>query len=466
MNFTPTDEQWEKMKKHIKSDKYSKEDFFVFETRAVGDRIVPHRYTRLMPDFLEVMKEDAQKGVSLMLNHNEGQLGVQAIPIGKVFDARMDGSSQEGETTTLYTTQYILKDDSKIDGYSKNDIINLIETGVLSDTSVGFVTDPMTSKCSICGNSIYDWRHCEHIPGAKYITDEEKNTVEQCIVEVHRPTDVNMASEGNNVLCENSLVYDGAYSNAVIQSRFSNDNKSEMLKALEGKQKLSPNDKIIGYTSKTGVDLYYTHLEEKGGVEMANKDEETVDNVEETVDEVVKETAEDVEKVETNGENAGEVTPDETEENAEKAEETSGDASEVVEGEEDTSAGEEDNHDELFTEANILEKFGNIADSLEGLVQLAKEGLENREEVIKQALDSGVHSMGNAFNKEVFEKTFSSMSTKDIKEMANAWEESAKTQFSDKKISKAEYTKKPSTSIKVENEYKITDFSKFKTGNY
>lgn len=464
MNFIPTDEQWEKMKKHIKSDKYSKEDFFVFETRAVGDRVVPHRYTRLMPELLEVMKDDAQKGVSLMLNHNEGQLGVQAIPVGKVFDARIDGSSQEGETTTLYTTQYIHRDDSKIDGYSKNDIIDLIETGVLSDTSVGFMTDPVTSKCSICGNSIYDWKNCKHIPGAKYITDEEKNTVEQCIVEVYKPTDVNMASEGNNVLCENSLVYDGAYSNAVIQSRFSNDNKSEMLKVLEGKQNLSPNDKIIGFSSKSGIDLYYTHLEEKGGVEMANKDEETVDNVEEVE-----------ESVEEENENSAGVDAEEVIEVTEEAEETSGDASEVVEGEEDISAGEEEVHEssetdsesgELFTEANILDKFENIADSIEGLVQLAKEGLENRNEVIKQALDSGVHSMGNAFNKEIFEKTFSSMSTKDIKEMADAWEENAKAQFSDKKISKAEYTAKPSKSIVEEKEYEITDYSKFKTDNY
>ena len=45
--FIPTDEQWEKMKRHIKSDKYKKEDFFVFETLAVGDKIVPNRYMKL-----------------------------------------------------------------------------------------------------------------------------------------------------------------------------------------------------------------------------------------------------------------------------------------------------------------------------------------------------------------------------------------------------------------------------------
>ena len=79
--FMPTDEQWEKMQKHIKTDKYKKEDFFVFETLAVGDKIVPNRYMRLTPQLLEIMKQDAQKGVSLMLNHNWSQFGVQSIPI-------------------------------------------------------------------------------------------------------------------------------------------------------------------------------------------------------------------------------------------------------------------------------------------------------------------------------------------------------------------------------------------------
>ena len=149
MNFVPTEEQWQKMKKFIKEDRYKKEDFFVFETLAVGDKIVPNRYMKLMPSLLEVMKQDAQKGVSLMLNHNWSQSGVQSIPIGKVFDARLDASSQAGETTTLYTTQYILKDDSKVDGYSKNDIIKLIETGILEDTSVGWGTTTESYKCSI-----------------------------------------------------------------------------------------------------------------------------------------------------------------------------------------------------------------------------------------------------------------------------------------------------------------------------
>ena len=294
MKFTPTDEQWAKMQKHIKSDKFKKDDFFVFETRAVGDRIVPNRYTRLMPEFLKVMEEDAKKGVSLMVNHNWGQLGVQAIPIGKVFDARIGESSQEGETECLYTTQYIPKDDSKIDGYSKNDIINLIESGVLSDTSVGFTTGgPETHICSICGNSIYDFRKCEHIPGRKYIVNEETNEVATCIEELHKPKD--LTEEGNNLLMENSLVFDGAYPNAIIQSKTGNGN-NETLKVLEGKQELSENDVIIGYTSKNGVNLLYKHLQEKGGEELKTKklfNEENEELEENEVEEVVENNEEE-----------------------------------------------------------------------------------------------------------------------------------------------------------------------------
>lgn len=429
MNFEPSEEQWEKMKKHIKSDKYKKEDFFVFETLAVGDKIVPNRYMKLQPDLLNVMKDDAQKGVSLMLNHNWGQLGVQSVPIGKVFDARIDGPSQNGETTTLYTSQYILKDDSKVDGYSKNDIIKLIETGVLSDTSVGWGTTRESYKCSICGNSIYNWRKCNHIPGNKYITNEETNEVKQCIIEVHAPSELH---EGNNVLMENSVVFDGAYPNAVIQSKFDNKDSKSSFKVLEGKEELSENDIIFGYSTNNSINLLYKDSNEKGGIEQMDEKETQTEETEQTQNtEVEAETVQNVDNVDST-----EVNNDNPENNKPSEGEATG--------------------EELYTEKDLLEKFGNISDSLEGLITLAKEGLENREEVISQALNSGVHSMGNAFNKEIFIKTFASMNTKDIKEMGNTWETQAKMQFSDKKVSKIETQEN-----KIENEN--IDYGKFST---
>lgn len=430
--FIPTDEQWQKMQKHIKSDKYKKEDFFVFETLAVGDKIVPNRYMRLTPELLNIMREDAEKGVSLMLNHNWSQLGVQSIPIGKVFDGRIGSSSQDGETTSLYTTQYILRDDSKIDGYSKNDIIKLIETGTLADTSVGWGTTRESYKCSICGNCIYDWRKCEHIPGRKYIVNEETNEVKECIIEACPPKEIHA---GNNVLMENSIVFDGAYPNAIIQSSIGEDIETSKgkFKVLEGKQELSEKDIIIGYSTQGNINLLYKESKEKGGVEEMEN--------------------ENIEEPENQGaENQELSTEPEVEPTAEPTTEP------VVELATETEH-EDIIQENLYTEKDLLEKFGNISDSLDNLVQLAKEGLENRNETIKEALDSGVHAMGNAFNKDIFTKTFSNMQTKDIKEMAETWEKQAKTQFSTTKVSKQTFSEDEENVVKV-------DMKQFKTGNY
>ena len=445
-NFIPTDEQWEKMKKHIRSENYKKEDFFVFETLAVGDKIVPNRYMRLTPSLLRVMEDDAKKGVSLMLNHNWSQLGVQSIPIGKVFDGRLAGGTQEGEETTLYTTQYILRDDSKVDGYSKNDIIKLIESGILADTSVGWGTTRESYKCNICGHSIYDYRNCEHIPGRKYIVNEETNEVKECIIQAEPPKELHA---GNNVLMENSIVFDGAYPNAIIQSAAGEEIQTSngTLKPLNGKQNLSEKDIIFGYSTNGSINLLYKELMEKGGkedmeeneaetTELENQDVETIEEATETA------TEENVE------ENALENEVTETTETGATIDDT--------DGHEGEAAGET-----LYTSKDILEKFDNICDSVEELVELAKEGFENRQEVISEALKSGVHSMGNAFDKDIFTKTFSNMKTKDIKQMGKVWEEQAKAQFGNEKVSKANIEE---TTDEVE--MKRIGLKQFKTGNY
>lgn len=436
--FIPTDEQWEKMKRHIKSDAYKKEDFFVFETLAVGDKIVPNRYMRLTPALLEVMKQDAQKGVSLMLNHNWSQAGVQSIPIGKVFDARISSSSQDGETTTLYTTQYILRDDSKVDGYSKNDIIKLIESGILADTSVGWGTTRDSYKCSICGNSIYDWRKCEHIPGRKYIINEETNEVKECIIEANPPKELH---SGNNVLMENSVVFDGAYPNAIIQSAAGEEitTSKGVFKPLNGKEKLSEKDIIIGYSSSGDINLLYKQSLEKGGLEnMQLQPEENTTELEVEVD-----NTQNNEVVDTN---EPEVEPNAQDNQPE------------VEPENEPTT--EPEAEAMYTEEGILARFENICNTVDELVEMAKEGLEHRNVVISEALDSGVHSMGNSFDKDIFTKTFSNMKTKDIEKMGKAWEEQANAQFVKNKVSKQDFSnEKETTSMKV-------DMKQFKTGIY
>ena len=449
-NFIPTDEQWEKMKKFIKSDKYKKEDFFVFETLAVGDKIVPNRYMKLTPELLCTMKDDAQSGVSLMLNHNWSQTGVQSIPIGKVFDARIGGPSQDGETTTLYTTQYILRDDSKVDGYSKNDIIKLIESGILADTSVGWGTTREAYVCNICGHSIYDYRKCEHIPGRKYIVNEDTNEVKECIVEAHSPKEKHA---GNNVLMENSIVFDGAYPNAVIQSAVGEEINTPTGKyvKLEGKQELNEKDLILGYSVAGGnINLLYKPTLEKGGANIMEVDKNGVTIQENNVTEANT-------SIEDGGNNA-EATPV-TEPTTEPTEPVAT-TEPAVEGVTTQATEGEPKTENLYTEADILNKFDNICNSIDELVKMAKEGFANRNAVIEKALTSGVHSMGNAFNKEVFTKTFANMETNDIQEMGKTWEAQAEKEFSKVKVSKQEFSKKEN------NEIKRMDLGLFKTDNY
>lgn len=449
----PSDEQWAKMQNFIKSDKYKKEDFFVFETLAVGDKIVPNRYIKITLELLSTMAEDARKGVSLMLNHNWGQSGIQSIPIGKVFDARISGSSQDGETTTLYITQYILRDDSTVDGYSKNDIIKLIETGILSDTSVGWGTTREAYKCSICGNSIYDYRKCEHIPGRKYIVNEETNEVKLCIIEAHSPSE---RHAGNNVLIENSVVFDGAYPNAMIQSSFDNINKNTGYKFLQGKEELSEQGFIIGYTTNNSINLLYKEIDEKGGV-IDMKEGNITNTNPETESTESTENTENVDNVDNSVETSMSNNGTENLENVDNTENTEIENTET----ENTENTESTENAETFSETQILEKSGNICESLDELISLAKEGLENRNEIISNALNSGIRSMGNAFNKEAFSNTFKIMKTSEIKKMAEAWETQVSEKFSTTKVSKnnIEDTNKFETDIKI-------NLNDFKTANY
>lgn len=439
----PTDEQWAKMKKFIKSDKYKKEDFFVFETQAVGDRVVPNRYTRILPELLEVMKQDAQKGVSLMLNHNWSQSGVQSIPIGKVFDARLGPGTQDGETTALYVSQYILRDDSKVDGYSKNDIINLIESGIMSDTSIGWGADPECYICNICGNQYYSGK-CNHWKGGKYIVNEDTNEVKQCIVEVKAPKNLH---SGNNVLMENSVVFDGAYPNAVIQSATGSKSESENgMKLLNDKEELENTQIIYANSFGNHLDLYYIPLE-KGGKAM--EENEVLNNeVEETTEvETTEVETQDNEVVETEKVETTEVQSTET---------TEVDATEIIEN----TPSAETQSSISFNKSELSEIFGESEVSKDMLLRLVKDGKMYRDNVINEALKSGVRSLGNAFKKESFERTFNLMETEDIKAMGDAWEKEVSEKFSTKRVSE---DKNPADSFENSSE---VDYSIFKTSTY
>lgn len=148
------------------------------------------------------------------------------------------------------------------------------------------------------------------------------------------------------------------------------------------------------------------------------------------------------------------VKPDETVTDATQETQNVDNVEETVETEENTET--------MYSEKELLEKFSDVAPDLESLIALAKEGLAHRNEIIEQALTSGVRSLGNAFNKEAFAKTFSNMTTKDIKEMGEAWEKQVSEKFSTDLVSKQKLPKEDKQTQSVVQ----VDLSTYRTLGY
>lgn len=200
---TPTAGQLEKINTLAKRP-LKAEDVFVFTDKAVGDGLIPGRLMRIHKSLLEVFREDARRGVSLMLDHPWAGLFAKPKPAyayGRTFDSvirkTMDNSLTD-ETWALFVDHYIVRGREK-DGLSTDQIIADIEDGVFFDTSIGFGND--TYICSICGEDYMDYGKCKHYRGQEY-------DGEICSIILKPP----------GFLMENSLVFDGAYPGAGVLS--------------------------------------------------------------------------------------------------------------------------------------------------------------------------------------------------------------------------------------------------------
>ena len=205
----PTDEQLAKVNK-LAPKTLSSDEVFIFSSKAAGDMMIPKRFMNISKELLQVMVDDAQKGVSFMYNHNwSGISELQGVPYGKVFDGMLKFSTRDNEETEMYLSRYIVRDAEQIAGMSANALIKKIETGVLSDTSITFDTDIM--KCSICSKNYYS-RECSHYRGYKYEMGD--GTQKTCTVTAMPPSII--IPYNNNALYEESMVWDGAYPGAMV----------------------------------------------------------------------------------------------------------------------------------------------------------------------------------------------------------------------------------------------------------
>lgn len=189
----------------------SPEEIYLFPAE-LSNQHVDWYGTRMTAKTLQNYAADAKAGVPLMNSHRTGRTPFSPpaeLPLGRSYDAHLVGKPVEGERAAstplplvpseagqrLIVNYYIVRG-LKLGEVDSDNAIRGIETGVITDVSIGF--RPGWYRCAICGQN-YLSAECEHIALLEY-------DGQLCFVWVE---------EGR--LIEGSLVYAGATPEAMIR---------------------------------------------------------------------------------------------------------------------------------------------------------------------------------------------------------------------------------------------------------
>ena len=408
----PTDAQLAKINKLAKR-KLSAEELFVYPHKMAGDMIIPERYIQLTVPLLKVFADDANAGVAFLLNHSWTWASPKpALPYGRIFEGELSKEGLvEGETISFNGTAYFVRGQEK-DGISTDAIISDIETGVLFDTSIGWGADNF--ECSICGNDIRDWRKCEHIPGKKYIIDEDTGEVKLCWAMAKPP----------GYLMEDSGVFDGAYpgagtSLAMLAADGGFENEQGTFVVVDDFKQM-PMATVFGtYSSKGGILTFVKKAEYKKAYAMSVASDNPLKGGDTKMDKKVLEMLEALGVAYKEGETT-------TQEVLDKLAEAWAaiPPAEPQEGE----------IEHYMTQEQVAEKLGKEY-TAEEVLGLAKDGIDfkaqkaeydtYRQETVNNALEAGVRAMGNDFPKDTWEATFATMGKKQIEDIAKTWQKQA-----------------------------------------
>lgn len=157
----PTEAELRLINEQYSLEPLEADNVYVREMLLTNDQWTKHN-RRLARSFQKSIIE-SMPGKSLLLGHPEAY-GAPAIPEGRFFAA--EEWRDDNGTNWNRCKFYIVKT-------PQNEHLRAqIDGGILSHTSVGMETDEL--QCSICGNNIYDYKACNHIPGAKYEVNEDK----------------------------------------------------------------------------------------------------------------------------------------------------------------------------------------------------------------------------------------------------------------------------------------------------
>ncbi len=393
----PTPSQLEKINKLAKKP-LEKEEVFVFPTKLAGDMIIPQRYIQLSKPLLDVFKQDAIGGVSVLLDHSwAGFFGrpKPAIAYGRTFDAQMKHSDVEGEDWALYADHYIPRG-IEIDGISTDSIIQSIETGTMFDTSIGWGAEKYV--CSICGGNIRSFQ-CPHYPGKKYVINEgeDDERVELCYAIAKPP----------GYLMENSIVFDGAYPTAGVLSQVGSGETKDWV--VVDDLKSTPQDAPLFHIFSSTKGKLYTFAQRDSLGSRVFINGVSLNPVVDLAD-AIKENVKESEKMGDEKKFTQEEVDALIKEAVDKF------AAETVAAAEPLQ--------QYMTKEQATEVLGReyIA---EEVLRFAKEGITCHNEAIEGAIKEGVRAMGNDFPAETWKKMFDPMSIQDIQEVAKTWHKQA-----------------------------------------
>jgi hypothetical protein len=381
---TPTNKQMELINELAKVE-LEPEQVFVFPDKLVGDMIIPNRYMQISKQLLNVFKEDANSGVSLLIDHPWAGFGrpKAAIPYGRTFNSKLKKSDVEGEEWALFADHYIVRG-KEIDGISTDSIIASIQDGTFFDTSIGWGADKY--ECSICGNDYRDYRNCEHYAGREY-------EGEICHVIAKPP----------GFLMENSIVMDGAYPGAGVLSKNGSTKNTDMV-LVDNMKGLSPGVSLFHtFSARKGKLLTFARKEDigrkiiaqgitlsKGGVKFM--DEKTL-KLFETLGIEYKE-----------GESK---TEDVLKQIAEKWDAT-------VQSIKDSATPTKDEATPYMTQDEVAGKLGKEL-SADELLKLAKEGDDYLAALKKDAEEWGIRAYGDKYNKDSWNIRFQYANSTELK---------------------------------------------------
>lgn len=443
----PTEQQLQIINSRFSQTQLTEDNCYVFPNLLI-DNLPTDYYSIIQEPLLNQFAQDLEKGVALLLVHNNRKL-----PVGRSFNAylKREYVAQAGtDVISLYGDFYIPLGINLEGGFTTDDVAKGIDTGINFATSIGFKAEKWT--CSICGNDIRDYFACPHIPGKKYAVEKDgKDAVETCYVLV--------GEDGVGKLLEDSLVYAGACDRASVIRNFSADvtdfESSSKLQVIDTFKDIPVDASIYQYYTKDGSVLVTDTKARTGGSEyLRRRSEEQVelDKIKEVLNKFDITFSSEEELENALGEKLSVKSVDVTElekENQElkdqlsaKDEELSKVNSALSEKDEQIQKLEAENK-ELTEKAGLAETY--------------------KADLINQALEAGIRAQGNAFPKEMFNKFLSTLSIDEIKDVIKKFDTEFASKFDGKGVTDmnaddASKSETPVSKTDFETEQEFRDF--------